>query len=164
MKLYYEMSLDLFGEGEKERALPQDGDIREMLEGIFREKRSFKQNERLTGFADGINALAGEFPNIDIEQEMQNPQFTALIRSGIEPSAAFKAVHHDEIVAAMMEYAANEIAENFSRLKNDKAERPQENSIAASQGVAIKTDVSALSRKQRAELAKRAAKGESIVL
>lgn len=147
-----------------EEGIDKEQIAKQLFERLLKEKVEAKERQRQESFSSEINQLVQSFPSADIEAELKNPQFKRLIRSGVSAELAFRAIHHDEIVTAMMEKTAQELARNVSRLKESCIQRPQENAVAAASGVSVKTDVSSLSRSQRAELAKRASKGEKISL
>jgi hypothetical protein len=71
---------------------------------------------------------------------------------------AYKVVHHDELIAAAEKSAAEKISKNVQ----SRAARPSENGLGNQSGVVVKSDVHKLTKKDRADLAKRAARGERI--
>lgn len=136
--------------------------ISKNLAELLKSRREDKQKERLTRFSEGINDLHSTFPDADIEAELKNETFLRLIRSGIEPTMAFKAVHHDEIVYSMMKRAVLDELERVQAAQD--LQRPEENTLSDMGGFDTKTDVSLLSKKDRQALAKRALMGEKIIL
>lgn len=94
------------------------------------------------------------YPGFDLGREAQNRTFRSLLRSGVPVRQAFEVLHMDELRSA----AERAVTANIKA----KGARPQENGAGASSGFTVKDDVSRLTPRDRAELAKRAARGEVI--
>lgn len=136
--------------------------VKEIIASLLAQKRKRTTDERHSDFEEGINALHEYFPDADIERELKNESFLKLIRAGVTPLDAFKAVHHDEIVYSMMKKA---VLDEMQRAQAEAdALRPEENAVSDSSAHSTKTDVSMLSKKDREQLAKRALMGEKIIL
>lgn len=104
------------------------------------------------------------FPDFDLEAELQNPHFRALITTKnpqyqIGMLDAFKMLHHDDIVKKAEAEALNKAAKSV----NLSASRPSENGLGNQSAVIVKDDVSKLNKKDRADIAKRVARGEKIM-
>jgi hypothetical protein len=132
--------------------------------------RKFFEKERLEREAadtmrqwyDMSEALAKEYPDFNISKEAENPKFIALIKAGVDLKTAYEAIHHKDILDLAKEDAASKARKEATREYLSREARPEENGLSARSSAIIKTDVSKLSAKDRAELAKRAAKGEKI--
>ena len=103
------------------------------------------------------------YPEFNLETEMQNPQFVNYLRnSNTEYHASMKQVyemlHHDEMIQAAERRAADAYSKSMSQMHN----RPNENGLGNQAAVNGQRDVSKLTKKERAELAQRAARGEKI--
>ena len=68
----------------------------------------------------------------------------------------------DEIVTEAMSTSAAQAEKRVVENVRAKGARPAENGVAAQSGFVVKDDVSKLSRKERAEIARRAMRGETI--
>lgn len=113
-------------------------------------------------------AEAEEFKNIDpsfsLEAEIaENPDFVRLIQSGVGIKAAYNATHMDEVISGAMHKTAQTVAEKIAKGREAKASRPAENGTASQNGVLYKTDVNKLTAADREEIARRAARGETII-
>ncbi len=111
--------------------------------------------------ADG-ESLKESYPDFDIEKEAKNPEFLKLLKAGAGLKNAYLAMHHNEIVDALVEKAAKEAMEKTTQAIKTRGQRPLENGMTSKSTALFKTDVSKLSPSDRAEIAKRVAKGEII--
>ena len=103
------------------------------------------------------------YPSFDFKTEAQNPEFLSLLRSGNTVEHAYKVLHFDELTQNAARVAAQTAdAQAQARIKQ-KASRPSENGTSSQSAVIVKNDVSSLTRKDRAEIARRVARGEKIV-
>ncbi len=119
------------------------------------------QNQLQQWFTEA-EAMKGKYPGFNLDAEVQNPQFVSMLKAGIPVEHAYKVIHMDEIVSdAMRTSAANTEKAVVSNVRA-KGTRPQENGTASQSAFLIKDDVSKLTRKERAEIARRVARGEKI--
>lgn len=127
-----------------------------------------KENERrmneskAKSVADKIKAQAEEakkvYSDFDIKKELENPEFRRLIRAGVSVKNAYEVLNIDGILDNNSKEAERQTLANISR----KTNRPVENGSELSGGILLSNGISKLTKKQRAELAKRAASGEKI--
>ncbi len=127
-----------------------------------RVKDWFTQAESLRGTQD----KPGKYPGFDLQQASDHPKYGAnflkLLESGISVEAAYIAAFHDELVdRARVETAKK--AENAT-LEAIKAGgmRPPEIGAKRQSGIVRKSSVYELSAEDRAEIARKAARGEKI--
>lgn len=104
------------------------------------------------------------YPGLDLNAEIQNPQFAQLLRSGVPVKTAYEVVHMNEIMGGVMQYAVNRTTQNITNSVIAGASRPSENGAAPQSAALAKSDVSLLSKKDRAEIIERVRKGEKIRL
>ena len=102
------------------------------------------------------------YPSFDLRTEMQNPQFASLLRSGIDAKTAFEVVHKDEIIPAAMQYAAKTAQQKAINNIVANGARPAENGNSSQSATVVKSDVSQLSKADRAEIIRRVQRGEKI--
>lgn len=107
-------------------------------------------------------ALKTIYPNFDFDTETQNPEFRALITRNIPVQTAYEVIHKDEIIGGAMQYTAEQVAQKVSNNIRQRSNRPVENGMAAGNGITTKTDVRSLTKEDRAEIARRVARGERI--
>ncbi len=102
------------------------------------------------------------YPSFDLGAEVKDPQFLSLLKSGVPVRHAYEVIHMDEIKEAAMRAQAKATEKQVVDGIRAKGARPQENGTAAQSAFTVKDDVSKLSKKDRAEIARRVARGESI--
>lgn len=102
------------------------------------------------------------YSNFDLHTEMQNPQFLNLLRSNIDVKTAFEVIHKDELIPAAMQYTAQQIAQKQANNIIANGARPTENGISSQGATITKSDVSQLTKADRAEINRRVARGEKI--
>ena len=126
-----------------------------------RAENSIRADEQYNRWLDESKVLKNTFPDFDLNEEIKNPAFMDMLQRGISVDHAYKVLHFDDImlgtVNAAMKTTAKATADNIAARGN----RPRENGNRGS-AVIYKTDVSRLSRADRAEIAKRVASGETI--
>ena len=109
--------------------------------------------------ADKVKEL---YPSFDFKKEAQNPEFLSLLRNGNSVEHAYKVLHFDELTQNAARVAAQTAdAQAQARIKQ-KASRPSENGTSSQSAAIVRNDVSTLTRKERAEIARRVARGEKI--
>ncbi len=110
--------------------------------------------------ADKVKEL---YPSFDFKTEAQNPDFLAMLKSGNTVEHAYKILHFDELTENAARVAAQTAdAQAQARIKQ-KASRPSENGTSSQSAAIVRNDVSSLTRKERAEIARRVQRGEKIV-
>lgn len=102
------------------------------------------------------------YPSFNIETEMKNPKFVELLRSNIDVRTAFEVIHRDEIIPAAMQYTANTVKERLAKDIAANGARPVENGNTAQSAAQSKSNVSQLTREERAEINARILRGERI--
>ena len=102
------------------------------------------------------------YPSLDLNTEAKNPQFLKLLNSGIDVGTAYAVIHKDEIIPAAMQYTAKTVEQKLTNKVIANGARPAENGISSQSATLTKSDVSQLSKADRAEIARRVARGEKI--
>ncbi len=133
----------------------------------FRRMQQQTQNQQLANmqvqkWVAEAEAFKAKVPDFSLEAEAQNPQFVNMLKAGIPVEHAYKVAHFDELMTDAMQTTAAQTEAAVVNNVRARGTRPQEN-MASSQGAAIvKDDVSKLTKEERAEVVKRAARGERI--
>lgn len=109
--------------------------------------------------AEGVKA---KYPGFNFEADSANPQFMSMLRAGVSIEAAYRALHHDEIVAGAVDNARAQTEKSVVENIRAKGSRPAENGTSGASTFTYKSDVSKLNKADRAEIARRAARGEII--
>ena len=102
------------------------------------------------------------YPSFSLQAEMQNPKFLDLLRSNIDVKTAFEVIHKDEIIPAAMQYTAQQVEQKIVNKVIANGARPTENGNSSQGASLTKRDVSQLTKADRAEIARRVARGEKI--
>lgn len=125
--------------------------------------------EKIAGYKAEIDkqvrTTAQLYPGFDFDQERMNPGFDRLLRAGVDVKTAYEVTHKDEIVGGAMRYAAAEVQKKTVDDIRARGQRPAENGLGAqAPSLVRKADVNSFTREDRDEIARRAARGERIVL
>ena len=102
------------------------------------------------------------YPTFDFDEEMTNPEFQRLISSGVPIQHAFEVLHMDDIKQALMQETAKQTSKAVTDNIRAKGSRPLENGTSAQDAFTVKSDVTKLTKEDRAEIARRVARGEMI--
>jgi hypothetical protein len=103
------------------------------------------------------------YPDLDLAREVRNPGFLQLLRRGLDVESAYTLIHRDQILTSAMRHAARVARQQLSSAIQSGATRPAENGIQTGTAVSVQ-DVAHLTRSQRNDIRKRAARGERIRL
>ena len=107
-------------------------------------------------------ALRAYYPDFDMEQQLQDPRFRALLRGGADVRSAFEVTHRAQILPAAMAYAAREAERRIARRMARISARPEENGMGSSAAARVSRDVSRLTRAEIDEVSRRVARGERV--
>lgn len=118
-----------------------------------------QQLQRWYGEAEQVRNL---YPSFDLGAEVQNPQFLSMLRAGVPVRHAYEVVHMEEIKAGVAQLTAQATEKQVVDGIRARGARPQENGTTSQSAFTVKDDVSKLSKKDRAEIARRAMMGEKI--
>lgn len=102
------------------------------------------------------------YPTFDFKAEAADRDFLGLLKSGLSVQQAYELKHMDEIKANAAKVAAQTAGQQMAAKIQSKATRPKENGTSSQSAVIVKNDVHSLSRAERAEIARRAQRGEKI--
>lgn len=107
-------------------------------------------------------AVAGEYPDFNLAQEIENPGFVNLIKNGVDMKTAYEVLHHNDILNRIRKENADEAKKEAVMELEARNNRPVENGLSSQSSAVIKKNVAMLTPEERAEIAKRAARGEII--
>ena len=102
------------------------------------------------------------YPSFDIKAEMNNPKFVDLLRSNIDVRTAYEVLHKDDIIRGAMQFTAQTVESKLSKKIASNGARPSENGMSSQSAAVVKSDVSQLSKADRAEIIRRVQRGEKI--
>lgn len=128
------------------------------------QEQSVKENaDRL--YADWLGQsekLKTVYPAFNLESEIQNPKFLDLLKSNIDVRTAYEVLHKDEIIPAAMKFTAQNVEQKLTNKIRANGARPTENGTSSQSSVAVKSDVSQLTKADLAEINRRVLRGEKI--
>lgn len=102
------------------------------------------------------------YPGFDLDSELDNPNFTRLMRAGVDMQTAYEVAHHNEIMRGAMQFTAQKAAEKVANSVKANASRPTENGLSSQAAAVSKVDLENLTPEQLAEYKRRARNGERI--
>jgi hypothetical protein len=137
----------------------ENADLKRQMEEQNRKENANKLYSQWMEQADKAKAV---YPSFDLRAEMQNPQFVNLLRSNIDVRTAYEVIHKDEIIPAAMQFTAKTVEQKLTNKIIANGARPSENGNSSQGASVTKSDVSQLTKADRAEIARRVARGEKI--
>ena len=102
------------------------------------------------------------YPSFDIQTEMKNQKFLDLLKSNIDVRTAYEVIHKDEIIQGAMQFTAQTVESKLAKKIASNGTRPSENGMSSQSASVVKSDVSQLSKADRAEIIRRVQRGEKI--
>lgn len=137
---------------------------KQAAEGYIRNLELQRQREeQYSVWLEEANQLKQEYPEFDLRQELQNRDFAGLIgqknpQYSISMKQAYELIHPEAVEKRIAERTAQQVTNNIKA----RGMRPSEGAVGSQGGITVKSDVTKLTKKDRAEIAKRAARGERI--
>ena len=102
------------------------------------------------------------YPSFDLNAEVKNQQFLSMLKSGVPMQHAYEVVHLDDIKAGVAKMQAKATERQVVGGIRAKGARPPENGATSQSAFTVKDDVGKLTKAERAEIARRVARGEII--
>ncbi|MBQ4526843.1 MAG: hypothetical protein II998_02095 [Clostridia bacterium] len=131
-------------------------------EALAEKKNDYLMEQTVRSWIKDGEFLKENYPDFNLEAEAENPAFLNLLRGGADLKSAYLAMHHDEIVKSLIEKAVSDAKLKTAEAIKARGKRPLENGMSGKSTALFKTDVSKLTPAQRAEIATRVARGETI--
>ena len=156
---FYEQAAEEAGLTVEQKIERENAEFKRMRQ---RQQGQQQMQQQLKQWYREAEALKADYPNFDFKTESANRQFLGLLRSGIPVKQAYELIHMDEIKEASARAAAQTASEQMAAKMKSKAARPSENGTSSQSAVIVKSDVSHLSKADRAEIARRVQRGEKI--
>ena len=154
---------------EKGLTVQQLKEIRKMerenadLKAKMEESQRQEQGKKLyAAWMQQAEAAKMVYPSFDMKAEMNNPKFVDLLRSNIDVRTAYEVLHKDEIIPAAMQFTAQAMESKIAKKIASNGARPAENGMSSQSAAVVKSDVSQLSKADRAEIIRRVQRGEKI--
>ena len=154
---------------EKGLTVDQLKEIRKMEKENAELKRQMEEQNRRDGanklysqWMNQANEVKGIYPSFNLEAEMQNPKFIDLLRSNVDVRTAYEVIHKDDIISGAMQFAVQTANQKLTNKIIANGSRPSENGNSSQGGAVVKSDVSQLTKADRAEIIRRIQRGEKI--
>ena len=144
---------------EKKKMMRENADLKKQLEEQNRRDNANKVYSQWMEQAEKAKAV---YPSFDFKTEMQNPQFVNLLRSNIDVRTAYEVIHKDDIIHGAMQFTAKQVEQKLTNKVIANGARPAENGNSSQGATVVKSDVSQLSKADRAEIIRRVQRGEKI--
>lgn len=128
------------------------------------EQRARENADRLVAeWIDQGEKLKEIYPSFNLDSEMENPKFTDLLRvPGVDVRTAYELIHKDDIIAGAMQFTAQTVEKKLADKIRAGGVRPAENGMNSQAASLVKSDVSQLTKADRAEIIRRVSRGERI--
>ena len=137
----------------------ENADLKAQMEEAQRQENGKKLYAQWMQQAEDAKKV---YPSFDIKAEMNNPKFVDLLRSNIDVRTAYEVLHKDEIIPAAMQFTAQTVESKLAKKIASNSARPSENGMSSQSAAVVKSDVSQLSKADRAEIIRRVQRGEKI--
>ena len=137
----------------------ENAQLRQAQEELQTRRNAEKTYSQWMAQAEQVREI---YPNFDFSTECENPNFTKLLRAGVDVKAAFEAAHMDEILGGAMAVTAQKVSRQVVNNIQSRGRRPCENGISSQAGTIVKNDVSKLTAADRREIIRRVNRGEKI--
>ena len=137
----------------------QNETMRNTLEDGIREREI---RTKVGSWIQDAKELRKTYPEFNLETEIKNRAFAKMLHSGVDLKSAYYAAHHEEIVNNMVKKTSEETSLKITDSIRARGIRPNENGTSGQSTAIIKTDVSKLTPRERADIARRVREGEQI--
>lgn len=129
------------------------------------QQRRQRAEEQFRSWADQARQLRELYPDFDLQGELADDRFRALIANPKAPvplRQAYEAIHMDRIKDGIARQLARDTQKQVVDSIRAKGARPQENGTAAQSAFQMRQDVGRLSGRELADLNRRILEGERI--
>ena len=137
----------------------ENADLKAQMEEAQRQENGKKLYATWMQQADQTKQV---YPSFNLEAEMQNPDFLDLLKSNVNVKTAYEVIHMSEIIPAAMQFTAQTVEGKIAKKIASNGARPSENGMSSQSAAVVKSDVSQLSKADRAEIIRRVQRGEKI--
>lgn len=123
-----------------------------------------RAQQQLSKWKSEAEEVKKTYPKFDLERESQNPDFLSLLKSHVSMRQAYEVIHMDEIKSAISELQAKATEKKISENIKARGTRPDEAGASSSSAFKSASDVHKLTKAQRAEIARKVMRGETVTL
>ena len=142
----------------KQKLENENAQFRRMMEVQAKQQQARAQYQQWLEDAEGVKE---SYPNFDLQAESENPDFINLLARGVPMKHAYEVIHMDDIKMGVATATQQAVAADVRA----NGMRPSENGAAQVNGVVTgKVNPSKMSKADRADMIRRAQRGETITL
>lgn len=141
---------------------------KELIEAQRHHEEQKVISQKVDSWLNEANSLKEQYPDFDFESELTNDKFSRLLTTLTDNGfpnpiqQAYEIVHMDELKNGIVQYTAKQTSKAVTDNIRARGMRPLENGVSSSPAFTVKSDVTKLTKKDRAEIARRVARGETI--
>ncbi|MCD7947860.1 MAG: hypothetical protein LUG13_06145 [Oscillospiraceae bacterium] len=117
---------------------------------------------QIAGWLRDVEAIEQAYGGVQVRKELRDPRFMGLVQRGVPLKQAFESLHLEEIKRGIARKTARETERRVVGGIRARGNRPAENAAASQNPVSTRPDLSRLTRRDRADIARRVARGEQI--
>lgn len=131
----------------------------------LRDEQNAKEaaEKKVAGWMEESKQVKAIYPQFDFRSELQNPKFAELLRvPGVDVRTAYELTHKDEIIAGAMQFTAKAVEKKITDKIAANGTRPTENGLNSQSASLTKSDVSQLTKAERAAINRRVLGGEKV--
>lgn len=111
-------------------------------------------------WSNQANQIRNLYPGIDIDAELQNPQFMSMLKCGVPVKAAYEVLHNGEIMPAVLQKAVEETERKVTEKIRAGAARPTENGNSSASSATTKFDFTKMSKEDFKKFEEKVMRGE----
>ena len=138
----------------------ENADLRRQMQ----ERQTQENADKLyAAWMEQAEATKQVYPSFNLEAEIKgNPKFVDLLKSNIDVRTAYEVIHKDDIISGAMQFTAQQVEKKLANKIMAGGNRPSENGMSSQGAAVVKSDVTQLSKADRAEIIRRVQRGERI--
>ena len=140
----------------------ENAELRRQMQAQKDQQAQQNADKLYASWMDQAEKARQVYPTFDLRAEMNNPKFVDLLRSNIDVRTAYEVLHKDEIIPAAMQFTAKTVESKIAKGIAANRARPAENGMSSGSAAVVKSDVSQLTKADRAEIIRRVQRGEKI--
>lgn len=144
-----------------QRLQRENEQMRRFRANAINQQRAQAQLAKWNGEAAELKSV---YPSFELQAEVQNSAFMAMLKAGVPMRNAYESIHHQELVAAAQAAAASQMEKGVVQNIRARGQRPAENGASSQSGFTVKDDPAKFTKADRAEIVRRAMRGEKIEL
>lgn len=118
-------------------------------------------NKQLAQWHSEAEQVKQVYPSFDLDAELENEEFSTLLKSNVNMRTAYEVIHNGEIMPAAMQFTAQKVEEKLAK-KIASGNRVAENGMGSQSSAVHKSKVSQLSDADIDEVIRRVQRGEKI--